>query len=119
MILGGGFGYYLVDGLEAGLEGQVWLFDEPTIGTITPQVRYVLHMVPVIKPYVGTFYRRYLIGNDFNDFSSVGARAGGILLLGGGRAFLGLGALYEHILEDESVLSSDEWYPEFTIGFSL
>ncbi|HXS18684.1 MAG TPA: hypothetical protein VN764_15910, partial [Polyangiaceae bacterium] len=119
MILGAGVGYYLVDGLEAGLEGQIWLFDEPTVGTVTPQVRYVLHMVPVIKPYVGTFYRRYMIGNDRDDFSSVGGRVGGILLLGGGRTFIGAGALYEHIIEDTDVLSSDEWYPEITIGISL
>lgn len=119
LILGAGLGYFLVDGLEVGVEGQAWVFDEPVIGTVTPQVRYIFHMVPVLKPYVGTFYRRYIIGNDFNDFSSVGARAGAILLPGKSRTYVGLGAIYEHILEDDVYLSSDEWYPEITIGISL
>ncbi len=119
MIIGAGVGYFVVDGLEVGVEGQAWIFDEPVVGTVTPQVRYILHMVPVLKPYVGTFYRRYIIGDDINDFSSIGARAGAILVPGKSRTYIGLGAIYEHVLDDQAFLSSDEWYPEITVGISL
>lgn len=119
-ILGGGLGYYVVDGLELGAEGTVWLFDSPTIGTVMPQARYVLHFVPVIKPYVGTFIKHYMIGEDIDDFNSVGGKVGGLLVMAQGRAFLGLGAVYEHLLDcDNANFSCDDWYPELSIALSF
>jgi len=117
-IFGLGLSYFVVDGLSLGVDGSIWLFDEPTLGTITPNARYVLHMVPVIKPYVGGFWKRYLIGDDYKDFSSVGARMGAYLMPS--RTYLGIGAVYEHILDCKDViLECDSWYPELTFGVSL
>src|SRR5262245_10107749 len=57
LILGGGPGYFLADGLEIGLDYEAWLFGEPVMHRLSPETRYIFHMVPVIKPYVGVFYR--------------------------------------------------------------
>lgn len=123
LILGAGAGYYVVDGLEVGLDGTIWLLDEPLIGTLTPQAKYVFHFVPVLKPYVGTFYRHYFVGDDFGDLDSVGARAGANIVMGGGgsyTSYIGLGAIYEHMLDcNEAVLDCDSVYPEFSFGFSF
>jgi hypothetical protein len=118
-ILGLGLGYYVIDGLELGVDGSIWLFDSPTIGTVTPQIKYVLHQVPVLKPYVGAFYRHYFIGEDINDLDSVGARVGAYIVSGKG-AYFGIGGLYEHILDcNDTILECDNWYPEVLIGFSF
>ena len=63
-IIGGGVGYYLLNGLEVGLDYEAWLFANPVIQRLSPEARYVFHMVPVLKPYVGTFYRRnFVVGS--------------------------------------------------------
>jgi hypothetical protein len=125
LILGAGVGYYLVQGLEVALDSTVWVLDEPVIGTLTPQLRYVLHFVPVLKPYVGGFYRHYFVGNDFDDLNSVGARMGAYFVPRSSARFalyFGLGAVYEHVLdcnEHSSVIACNDWYPEISIGISF
>ena len=118
-IVGAGLGYYALDGLEVGLDGAIWLFDSPTIGTLTPQIKYVVHQLPIIKPYIGTFYRHYFVGDDIEDLDSVGARVG-IYIVSGKGAYFGVGGLYEHMLDcNENVLECDDWYPEFIVGISF
>jgi hypothetical protein len=119
IVLGAGLSYYLFDGLSLGLDGDVWLGDDPSVYTLTPQARYVLYFVPLLKPYVGAFYRHYFIGSPYDDLNSVGGRAGVYLVTGGG-GYLGLGALYEKFLScDDTFTDCDSWYPELTVGFSL
>ena len=118
-ILGAGLGQYLINGLEVGLDGSIWLFDSPTIGTITPQIKYVVYQLPIIKPYIGAFYRHYFVGDDIEDFDSIGARVG-IYIVSGKGAYFGVGGLYEHMLDcNENVLECDDWYPEFLVGISF
>src|SRR5688572_23538801 len=50
-IVGGGYGYYLVNGLELGLEAVHWFNTDPSVTQLAPQARYVLWYVPVLKPY--------------------------------------------------------------------
>jgi hypothetical protein len=119
VILGAGFSYFIFDGLSLGLDGDIWLGDDPSVYTLTPQARYVLYFVPVLKPYVGAFYRRYFIEKPFDDLNSVGGRAGAYLVTGGG-GYLGLGAIYERFLScDDTLWECDGWYPEISVGFSL
>jgi hypothetical protein len=119
LILGAGLGQYILDGLEVGIDGSIWLFDSPTIGTLTPQIKYVVHQLPIVKPYIGTFYRHYFVGDGIDDLDSVGARVG-IYLASGKGAYFGIGGLYEHVLDcNENVLECDDWYPEFIIGISF
>jgi hypothetical protein len=120
-ILGADLGYYLIDGLEIGVGGTFYLFDDPFMLTLSPHVRYVLHMIPVVKPYVGAFYRHYIIASGFDDKNSVGARLGAYIAPGRARWYFGVGAVYEHLLDcnDSDFISCDDVYPElsFTIGF--
>jgi len=120
LILGAGVSYYVIDGLSLGLDGDVWLLEDPTVYTLTPQTRYVLYFVPVIKPYLGAFYRHYFLTGDFDDLDSIGGRVGAYIVPGAG-SYVGLGAVYEKMLscEDSAFRDCDGWYPEITIGFSL
>ncbi len=120
LILGAGVGYYLVDGLELGLDYEAWLFGDPVLHRLSPGVRYVFHMVPVIKPYVGAFYRHTFV-NDFNDFNYVGGRAGLFYAPERSGVYVGGGAVYEHLLncKDRGFTDCDDVYPEIFIGISL
>lgn len=115
MILGAGIGRYVVDGLEFGVDYEAWLFGDPTLHRLSPELRYVLHFVPKLQPYVGVFYRHTFI-NDYDDLDSVGARAG--VIFAPGRLVLGAGAVYERQLscEDGQLLDCDDVYPEVTVG---
>jgi hypothetical protein len=119
LTLGVGGGYYLVNGLELSLGFAAWLFQDPFAATLTPQLKYVMHFVPTVKPYVGTFFRRYFIGDDIDDFNSLGALAG-LYFVPNPRFYVGLGAVYEHLLDcNEQLFECDDVYPEFSLLFSL
>ncbi len=119
LVLGAGASYFVLDGLSLGLDADVWFLDDPTVYTTTPQLRYVLYFVPVLKPYVGTFYRHYFFTDGFDDLDSVGVRLGGYFVSDSG-SYLGIGAIYERFLAcDDTYWQCDGWYPELTFGFSL
>ena len=119
-IIGGGVGYYRLNGLEVGLDYEAWLFANPVIQRLSPEVRYVFHMVPVLKPYVGTFYRRNFVV-DHDDYNQVGGRVGGYFIPKSNRMFIGAGAVYERTLDctSSALVDCDSWYPEISIGVSL
>ncbi len=75
-VIGIGVGYYVTDGLEAGLDAETWQGNSPHIYRISPELRYVLYTVQPIKPYAGLFYRRTFI-EDHGDHNEAGVRAGG------------------------------------------
>lgn len=120
IIFGIGAGYFVLNGLEVGLDTTFWVAGDPFISTLTPGVRYVFHMVPTVKPYVGGFYRHYFVSDHFlySDSDSIGARAGLLFMLGTS-AFLGGGVIYEHFLDTDLYLDKDQFYPEIIIGFSF
>jgi hypothetical protein len=111
LILGGGPGYYVLDGLELELAAEVWLIGDPTIGKLTPGVRYVLHFVPVLKPYVGGFYRYTMIEDPYSNVSSLGVRFGAYYV-NDSPVVIGAGAVYEHYLDSKW---DPYWYPEISI----
>ncbi|MEI9935749.1 MAG: hypothetical protein WDO69_00860 [Pseudomonadota bacterium] len=119
-IIGGGVGYFLVDGLEVGADYEAWLFAKPVLQRLSPEARYVFHMVPVIKPYIGAFYRHTFV-SDYDDLNSVGGRAGIYYVPRSGRIWIGGGAVYERTLDCTSseFVDCDSVYPEISIGVSL
>ena len=122
LILGVGVGYYVVKGLEIGIDVQHWFSGDPSITKVSPQIRYVFTQPKVIKPYVGAFYRRTYFG-DFNGLSipdqdSFGYRAGAYFTTNN-RVYIGGGIVYEEYKDCGALLECSTTYPEilFTVSF--
>jgi hypothetical protein len=120
LILGGGIGYFLVDGLEAGIDYEDWLLGEPIVHRLSPEARYVFHFVSIVKPYVGAFYRHTFV-NDSADLDHVGARGGLYYVPPTGKFYLGGGAAFERLLNCKSgaLVDCNAMYPEVLVGISL
>ena len=119
LILGLGYGYYVVDGLELGIDAQFWLSGDPSITKISPQIRYVFTQPKTVKPYVGGFVRRTFI-SGFDDLDSVGYRAG-LNFMGQGNFFFGVGFVYERYQDcnDAVIANCSDTYPELLFSFSI
>ena len=122
IILGVGVGYYVVKGLEIGLDVQHWFSGDPSITKVSPQIRYVFTQPKVIKPYVGAFYRRTYFG-DFkgraiDDQDSFGYRAGAYFSTNN-RVYIGGGIVYEEYKDCDPLYDCSTTYPEilFTVSF--
>ena len=122
VILGVGVGYYVVRGLELGVNLQHWFFGDPSITQLSPQIRYVFTQPKVIKPYVGVFYRRTYYGDykgiDLDDQDSFGYRAGAYFSTDN-RVYIGGGVVYEEYKDCSAFTDCSTTYPEilFTVSF--
>ncbi|MCK4675661.1 MAG: hypothetical protein KAT61_07075 [Gammaproteobacteria bacterium] len=122
VILGASVGYYVVRGLELGIDVQHWFSGEPSITKVSPQVRYVFTQAKVIKPYVGAFYRRTYFGDingvDPGDRDSFGYRAGAYFSTDN-RVYIGGGIVYEEYQDCGRLSECSTTYPDilFSIRF--
>jgi len=121
LILGAGVGYFVLDGLGVGLDYEAWIFGSPVMHRVSPEVKYVLHFVPIIKPYLGAFYRHTFVTDGYDDYEHVGGRGGLFYAPPRSRVYVGGGAVYEHLLDctDSAFIDCDEVYPEILIGISI
>ena len=119
IILGAGYGYYLIDGLELGIDAQFWLNGDPSITKVSPQIKYVFTQPKTVKPYVGVFYRRTFT-DGFEDLDSIGYRAG-LYFMGQGNFFFGAGVVYEDYQDCSETVFTDcsNTYPEILFSFSM
>jgi len=119
VVIGGGVGYYVLDGVEVMLSGLHQFGSGPSISELSPQLRYVAQPLvgvwPVI-PYVGGFYNHWFVGDGMPDVDSVGARVGGLWV--SGKVVLGLGLVYEHIVST-CTQDCDSYFPDITIALAL
>ncbi len=116
-ILGIGVGYYILQGLEIGIDAQHWFSNSTSITKISPQIRYVFTQAKAVKPYLGAFYRRTLIDSDTSlDRSSYGYRAG-VYTSMRNRTYIGGGIVYERYSDCQT--DCTDTYPEvlFAIRF--
>ena len=117
--IGGGFGYFVLDGLELGVAAVHQFGDGPSISQVQPRVRYVVQPLvgkfPLI-PYVGAFYNHWFIGDGFDDVDAVGGRVGLIYI--SGRLLLGLGVAVERTVSPCTEDCTDV-YPDFSLSLSL
>lgn len=119
IIVGGGYGYYVLDGLELGIDAQAWLSGTPKIYKVSPQVEYVFDISPRFKPYAGVFYRRtYTEGID--DLNSIGYRVG-LIFMGKSNTYFGAGYVYEEYQDCSTTIYSDcsTSYPEILFSISF
>ncbi len=118
-IIGAGFGYHVVDGLQLNIQAQTWLGGDRDIDKITPGVQYVFSREQKFKPYLGAFYTRSYIEN-FDDQNSAGLRAGAIFSTSS-NFYVGFGIVYEDYLDcDENrFVDCDDTYTELSIAFLL
>ena len=119
IIVGAGYGYYVLKGLELGIDAQAWLDGSPRIYKLSPQVKYVLDLSEKFKPYVGTFYRRtYTEGLD--DLNSYGYRVG-LIFLGDRGTYFGAGYVYEEYQDCTTTIYNDcsTSYPEILFSLSF
>ena len=117
IILGVGIGYYLINGLELGIDVQRWFSGDPSITKVSPQIKYVFTQTGTIKPYVGTFYRKTYIENLDNQ-DSYGYRAGAYFS-GSKGVYVGGGIVYEEYLDCPSYLDCSDTYPEVLISVNF
>jgi hypothetical protein len=118
-VVGAGIDYFVIDGLQLGLDAQAWLGGDRSIRKLSPQARYVLDTGSTLRPYLGVFYRKTYI-EDFENLESVGGRAG--VYLRSGRSYsLGLGYVFENYLScDNSAFNScSDSYPELVLSIAL
>jgi len=117
LILGAGVGYYLLNGFEAGVDVEGWLLQDPTFWKVTPQVRYVLWQISPIRPYVGAFWRKTFVSDNWPDYDSYGGRVGIAYRKGG--SYLAVGAVYEKF--NDTIFEGDDsvWYPEIAFWLSF
>ena len=118
-VVGAGVGYFPIGGLEIGLDGEVWLGQDPSIYKVSPGLRYVVQGLGVVYPYAGGFYRRTFY-EGANDVGSYGARYGVYMPLGP-NTYAGVGGVYEKRLNCEETLTDDcaSSYPEISVSFSF
>ena len=118
IILGVGAGYYVIDGLELGLNVQTWLGGDPDITQVTPEITYVFRTGGRIFPYAGALYRRSFI-SDRKDLDAYGGR-GGVNIASGDRAWIGVGGVYLKYRDcNDTLFDCDSAYPEVTFGISF
>ena len=119
IVVGIGYGYYLMNGLELGIDFDLWLDGDPSVYQVTPEARYVIDNPSRFKPYVGAFYRRNYI-EGLKDIDAYGYRAG-VYWLTGGNVYIGYGITHS-ILQDckESIYSDCEsTYSELSFMVSI
>lgn len=118
IIVGGGLGYYVWDGLEVSFDVEHW-FGSGNLVDITkirPGLRYVLYQMPTLHPYAGVFYRHWFVHSDLlNDLDTVGAKLGVIFMLDYW-LYIDVGATYEYALAD-CVIDCGTWaFPNVGLG---
>ncbi len=119
-VIGAGAGYYVLPGLEVGIDGESWVGNSPKIYKVTPEARYIFTQTGTsVFPYLGGFYRR-TIYEDLEDADSVGGRVGVYMPLSQ-RTYFGIGGVFERQLDCNTDIYShcSVVYPEFafTVGF--
>lgn len=105
IILGLGYGYYLLNGFQLGIKFDLWLDGSPSVYQVTPDIQYVFHQVPKVKPYIGAFYTRSYI-EGFDDLDAFGYR-GGLYFVTGSRTYIGIGGAYRKYQDCQETTYND------------
>ncbi|VAW67506.1 hypothetical protein MNBD_GAMMA09-159 [hydrothermal vent metagenome] len=118
-VLGLGAGYFVADGVQLGLDVNVWTGGDLSIYEVTPKLNYIYDNSSRVKPYVGVFYNRTFI-ESFDDSNSLGYRAG-VYTPAGNRAYIGIGVVYTELQSCSETVFNDcsSTYTEFSFIFTM
>ena len=117
-ILGVSGNYFLVNNLSVGLGYRGWFAGEPLIHQLDVPITYYIPIHDKFSPYIGALYRYTYVDSDiYDNYSSVGGRAGVAFMFKGGYA--GVGWVQEYYLDNENTNSDTFGYPEVTIAISF
>ncbi|HEY4175181.1 MAG TPA: hypothetical protein VGM90_00045 [Kofleriaceae bacterium] len=118
--IGGGVGYYVLDGLQIGLSFIEEFGSGPNLFKLSPNVQYVaqplVYKWPLV-PYVGAFFNHWFVGDNIADVNTVGGRLG-LLYVGESRVVIGGGIAVERIVSQCDKDCTDV-YPDFVIALSF
>lgn len=115
--VGVGIGYYVMDGLEIGLDARTWQGGKFSIHEIAPSVTYVFNNFNSFKPYLGMLHRLTIIKGR-EDISAIGARAG-FYLQSSPNILMRAGVVGIRYQDCDRMPFTDctEVYPEVSAGF--
>jgi len=110
--------YFVFDNLALGLAYQGWVGGTPAIHQASLPVTYYIPTGSKFRPYAGLLYRYTYMNSDlYDNYSSVGGRAGLAILFHKG--YVALGWLQEYRLEEGYSSDRNSGYPEITVGFTF
>ena len=113
--LGGHLGYGVGFGIEPNVEVQLWVGHTPTVLKVAPGLTWYMPL-PVIRPYVGAYYARWIVSSGLDDQDAGGVR-GGIAILSAGPASATIGVAYERRFSCS--VNCDTWLPEAGVGITF
>ncbi len=117
-IVGVNADFFVAENLAVGLGYRGWFGGTPTINQATVPVTYYIPTNSKFRPYAGAFYRYTYISDDqYDNYSSVGGRAGVAILFQNGYA--GFGWVQEYRVDSDNQSDDTSGYPEAVIGFSF
>jgi hypothetical protein len=114
--VGAHVGRELGRGVEPNLEATWWIGESPTVLKLAPGVNWYVPLERALRPFLGAYYARWLVGSGFEDQNAVGARVG-VLTAGAGRTSFALGVSYERVLSCST--SCESWTPQASAGVAF
>ena len=114
--VGLGVGYYILDGLELGLDARSWLGGEYNVHELEPSITYVFSNLGSLKPYGGLMHRTTFI-EGYDNTSAYGGRAG-IFLQQSRNLHVRAGVVGIWYQDCDDTVRDDcsEFYPEISVG---
>ena len=113
--LGGHLGYDVGFGLEPNVEAQWWMGQSPSVVKVAPGLTWYLPL-PLLRPYIGAYYARWIVSSGVSDQNAAGVRAG-VAILSAGPLSATIGVAYERRFSCS--VNCDTWLPEAGAGITF
>jgi hypothetical protein len=116
-ILGLSGNYFVIDNLSVGLGYEKWLSGNPDIQKATVESTYFIPASEAVRPYIGLFYRRIMIGDGLDDVNAYGYRAGVAFVQK--RLIFSAGIVQERYESDRAIFNDTQTYMEAAVGITF
>lgn len=116
-ILGLSGNYFILDNLSVGLGYEKWYSGNPDVQKATVESTYFIPASETVRPYLGVFYRRIMIGDSLGDVNAYGYRAGVAFVQN--RLILSAGIVQEKYESDRGIFNDTHTYMEAAVGVTF